>query len=57
MPFRLLGYLVKVKWKHISLSQVQWILAYPNLSYPNTLIIQMPKVTVLLEYFVICAFY
>ena len=31
---------------------IQWILAYPNLGYPNTSIIRTPNATVLLEYFV-----
>ena len=39
--------------KTIDLINIQSILAYPNLSYPNTSIIRTPNVTVLLEYFVI----
>ena len=29
----------------------QWILSYPNSGYPNTSIIQVPKMAVLFEYF------
>ena len=45
----LLGQLAQISPK----LSLQWILAYPNLGYPNTSIIRTPNATVLLEYFVI----
>jgi len=39
--------------QYMAIIDMQCILAYPNVSYLNTSIIQTPKVTVLLEYFII----
>jgi len=53
MHSRNITILIVLLWFHIvcQLGSVQCLLGYPNLGYPTPLIIRLPKVTVLLQYF------